>query len=170
MNDYSGMIRKIEAGGFTEQELLNLYVNAQERQADDVLAAVTLQLRERFTRTANRLFGAKQGDAQATLQAVLDDLSAKFDLSANKVGRGVKTGGDMIAGRKYLDLYISYKNAAGEAGLLALVQEEASSELMVCVRTYRTGREAFAEERFQPVAELRQSVALYEERLRAIVP
>ena len=169
MNDHSELIKKIKAGSFNEQELLNLYENSQGQHADDVVAAVTLQLRERFTRTANRLFGVKQGEAQKALQAVLDSLAAKFDLSANKVGRGVKAGGDMIAGRKYLDVYISYKNAAGEAGLLSLFQDQASTELMVCVRTYRTGQEASVSERIRPVAELPQSVALYEERLQAIV-
>jgi hypothetical protein len=170
MKVYSELVRKIEAGGFSERELLNLYTNAQERQIAEVAAAVMVQLRDRFSRTANRVFGAKQADAQSHLEAVLADLSERFDLSANQVGSGVKAGGDMLAGKKYLDLYISYKNASSDGVLLALIQEEASSPLMVYLRIYRTGKEASEVASCWPAVELPQAAALYEERLKAIVP
>ena len=170
MKDYSALIAKIQADEFDKEDLVGLYDNAKERQLDAVAEAAKLQLRERFAREANGKFGAKQTEGQSKLEAVLAGLSAKYDLSANKVGGGVKAGGDMLAGRKYLDSYISYKNASGEGAHLALIQDEASSELMVYLKAYRTGKEASEKEQFWPAADLPQAVASYEERLKVIVP
>lgn len=126
----------------TEKELVNLYNNARERNAGDVMMAIERQMRGQFPRAANRFFGKKESVAIDKLQSVLDKLEGEIDLSKNKIKNGVKPGGDMLGEKKYLNVYASYKNSAGSGALLSLEQDSVDSELMAIVRTYQVGKES----------------------------
>ena len=167
------LVQKVQEGNLTEQELINLYKNSEERDAGGdtvvLLDAIILKLRKKSPKVANRIFGAKQTEAQARLERVLRDLTLMLDLSANRVGKGVKAGGEMIAGQKYVDLYISYKNASNQAVSLSLTQDNAESELVAWVHRYKTGVEPFRNEKSFTLDDFQSAVDEYTMQLTNIL-
>ena len=57
---HTKLIEQIRSGSLAEKELINLYNNAKTRHFPEVMAAAEEQMRARFSRTANKLFGKKQ--------------------------------------------------------------------------------------------------------------
>lgn len=57
---HTKLIEQIQSGSLAEKELINLYNNAKRKNVPEVMAAVEEQMRARFTRTANKLYGKKQ--------------------------------------------------------------------------------------------------------------
>ena len=58
---------------------------------------------------AKRLGGPKDAKAREYLAKVWEQGASRYDLSKNKVGHGVRTGGQMISGNQFIDVYVSYK-------------------------------------------------------------
>jgi hypothetical protein len=131
------LITKIRSGKYTERELINLHQNATTKNAIDVIAAIESQMRDQFPRAANRLFGKKASYAVERLQSVLDKLEAELNLGANKLKNGVKPGGQKIAGKKYLNVYASFRNKSGYGALISMEQETHESELLTEVWSYK---------------------------------
>ncbi|WP_194438822.1 hypothetical protein [Vibrio fluminensis] len=128
----------IKSGTKTDKQLISLYDKlrtAKDTFSDDELTeltrAIEQQLRDRFPRAANRIFGAKDKEVIALLEQVLTQ--CELDLSGNKLGSHVKTGGGRLRGDVYLQTYISYKNTQGQKAELCLEQESFDSELMALV-------------------------------------
>ena len=69
----------------------------------------------------------------------------KFDLSGNKVGQGVKTGGWMINGSRYVDVYLSYKTPEGKNLSIAWIQQEVDSKPYLELLLRHIGREGSGE-------------------------
>ncbi|HEX8961787.1 MAG TPA: hypothetical protein VF801_02180 [Rhodocyclaceae bacterium] len=57
---HTKLIEQIRSGAFAEPELINLYKNAQKRHFPEVAEAAKEQMRARFSRTANKLFGKEK--------------------------------------------------------------------------------------------------------------
>lgn len=145
----SQLIERIRSGTLSEKELINLYNNARDRNAKEVVDAIERQMRGQFPKAANRLFGTKEAYAVQRLQEVLARLEGEVNVSANELKNGVKPGGKKLAGEKYLNVYASYRNAAGVGGYLSMVQDTIDSELYAVVGHYKIGSAGFRqEERF----------------------
>lgn len=56
---HTKLLEQIRSGCFNETELINLYRNALKRHFPEVAEAAEEQMRARFSRTANKLFGKK---------------------------------------------------------------------------------------------------------------
>lgn len=57
---HTKLIERIRSGSLVESELINLHTNATQRHFPEVAEAVEEQMRARFSRTANKLFGKKK--------------------------------------------------------------------------------------------------------------
>jgi hypothetical protein len=77
---------------------------------------------------ATRLGGPKDEQGREFLNALYERIAADFDLSGNQLKNGVKTGGYMINGMQYVDVYISYKTATKKNLSLAWIQKDVESE------------------------------------------
>lgn len=97
-----------------------------DREALD--EAVVNRLRVISPAIATRLGGPKDEQGREFLQSLYERISAKFDLSGNQLKNGVKTGGYMINGTRYVDVYISYKTATKENLSLAWIQNDVGSK------------------------------------------
>ena len=100
-----------------------------------------LEKRVRITqpRLSKILFGPKDDKVRTSLSEFLDELKTTFDFSNNNVGSHVKTGGSMINGTKYIDVYISYKNKDKWHCSFAFVQDQANTNLYIMTRKYQGG-------------------------------
>ena len=100
-----------------------------------------LEQRVRITqpRLSKILFGPKDEAVRTSLREFLDELKTSLDFSNNNVGSHVKTGGSMINGSKYIDVYISYKNKDKWHCSFAYVQDHANSNLYIMTRKYQGG-------------------------------
>ena len=163
------IINKIARGEYPENELIGLKTNATERGYPDVIKAVEFQMRKQFPKAATKIFGAKGDDAKTKLEETNNELMAIFDLSNNKIGKGVKAGGERIKGNAYIDWYISYQNADRCCALLGLIQETVETELKVRVKYYKTGKGKFEEEQFFGMLEYPQAVELYKAHLAKVI-
>jgi hypothetical protein len=124
------LLKKIASSVLTQKELVATLQNAQRHEdisdedRERLIDAVELQLRDRFPRSAKTMFGPVDRQARSLLTGVQRDASERVDLSKNRVLNRVKTGGDMIAGRYHLDVYVSYKNHLGQRLSLDIRQEK----------------------------------------------
>ena len=100
-----------------------------------------LEKRVRITqpRLSKILFGPKDDKVRTSLSKFLDELKTTFDFSNNNVGSHVKTGGSMINGTKYIDVYISYKNKDKWHCSFAYVQDQVDSNPYIMTRKYQGG-------------------------------
>lgn len=94
---------------------------------------------------ATRLGGPKDAEGRDFLQKVYEQASIKFDLSGNKVGQGVKTGGWMINGTRYVDVYLSYKTSEGKNLSFAWIQQEVGSKPYLELLLRHVGRDGSGE-------------------------
>lgn len=131
-----------------------------------LLEKVHVALRQINTRKANELFGAKDVEAKDTLDRIYEYISAKYDFSQNVVNNGVKIGGDMIAGRVYVDVYFSYKNTDKWHTTFAWIQDEPASEAYLKIANYWSGRDnSSLTEKKYTLSEEEQAILHYEEFL-----
>lgn len=163
------LIESIRNGKFSERELINLYKNAETKSATTVMEAVKIKMRADFPRAANRMFGAKESEANALLEDVFRNLAAAHDLTANRLKNGVKAGGEMISGQKHIDVYISYKNGNGVGAFLGLIQDDPESELTARVRYYKTGDGNFQNEQVFQMHDFEQAIEAYKAQLSKVL-
>lgn len=104
-------------------ENVERFQGIDEIQREDLIQLIEERLRSVSPSAATKVFGPKDSEAREYLEQVFGQTSSDFDLSQNQVKNGVKTGGDMIAGRKHLDVYISYKNSDKWRAALAWLQD-----------------------------------------------
>ena len=137
----------IESKNLSATQLRNLFSNVtadkkiSEINRDLLISKLESKLRGTSTRLANTLFGPKDSAARMMLEEAYHKIQGSFDLTSNCVRNGVKTGGDMIAGRAHVDVYISYKNVNGWHVSLGLYQLQVDSPLVCRVRRYNTRKD-----------------------------
>ena len=131
-----------------------------------LLAEVQVALRRTDTRTANKLYGPKEDDAKQKLNQIYSNLTQKYDFSDNQVGNGIKAGGDMIAGRVYIDVYFSYKNKSKWHSTFAWLQDALDQEPYFKVAVYQNSREdASLVDTCFPLHEEDEAICLYQQHL-----
>jgi hypothetical protein len=163
------LIEDIYNGKFSEAELINLYRNASVRGVSAVMEAVKVKMRADFPRAANRMFGAKESEAVAILEKVFHDLSGTLDFTKNRLKNGVKAGGHMLSGEKYIDVYMSFKNASGVGVFLGLVQDSPDSELIATVGYYKTGSDGFRDVKTFQMHDFEKAVEIYRNELSKVM-
>lgn len=135
----------LQSRSFSQEELINLHNNAlnykdiSDVDRETISALIEKRLRVKFPGAAKKIFGAKDTEARETLSRFYEAIETEFDLSANKLKNGLKTGGNVISGEAYLYTYISFKNAENIGAHLALSQHTVENELKVIVHKYKTG-------------------------------
>ncbi len=110
------LLNRVNAGDMTVQQLQNAFENTEKHpdvtdtHREDLIEAITKQMRLRYPSVANKTFGAVNRDSQKKLETYLADLTGRFDFSANGHKTKVKVGGDVIKGETLVNDYISYRN------------------------------------------------------------
>ena len=113
---FKKLIDNINKGQYNQKELINLYKNAQsvnsivDSQKESIIEAIEKSTRLKFPAAAKKMFGAKDSEARDILEKLYSRISGSCNLEKNKLKNGVKTGGGMIAGDCYIQIYLSYKN------------------------------------------------------------
>ena len=167
----------IENKDLKVDELRHMFENANknehitEEEKELLINALEKRLRTKDARVAKSLFGPKDLEARETLQSIYNKLSADFDLSKNKVGAGVKTGGDMIAGRAFVDVYISYKNPDNWNAGLGYVQKSPSENPIFTIKFYHRGENSLEGKEYLefPISELQAAEDTYRSFIRRIL-
>ncbi|MFC0281524.1 hypothetical protein ACFOHK_15510 [Falsigemmobacter intermedius] len=117
--------------------LRNIHANISKHpELDDadrerLTEAVVNRLRVVSPKLAKTFGGPKDGPARIFLQKVYEESAERFDLSGNVLKNGVKTGGLMISGQFYLDVYLSYKTASGLNLALTWLQETPDADAIL---------------------------------------
>ena len=116
------------------KRLKNLHANIdrnpdlEDADREELNEAVMMRLRQVSPSLATRLGGPKDQPGRDFLQGLLDELSEDLDLSGNTIGAGVKTGGGMLSGTKFVDVYISYKSIDGKSISMAWIKDAVDSQ------------------------------------------
>ena len=132
-----------------------------------------LEKRVRITqpRLSKTLFGPKDDKVRTLLRKFLDELKVTFDFSNNYVGSHVKTGGSMINGTKYIDVYISYKNKDKWHCSFAYLQDQANSNSYIMVRKYEGGmmnKESVSQSNYE-IEDIEKAKLVFIENLEEII-
>ena len=136
------------------------------KQRLGILKEFQTALRRTDSRTANKLYGPKEGDAKQKLNQIYSSLIQKYDVSANQVGNGIKAGGDMISGRVYIHVYFSYKNKSKWHSTFAWLQDADDQEPYSKVAIYQNSREdASLVDTCFPLHEEDSAICLYQQHL-----
>lgn len=148
-NRYSKKVNRVlevlKEPEITKQRVLSIYNNAienesiSEEEREAIIGVAEFKIRSSMPNTATRMFGPKDQDARELLQGIYDELSEEYDFSDNCVGNGVKTGGDMISGKSYVSIYISYKNKDRWHMGLSYNQKTSDSDPRFVVAKYHKG-------------------------------
>ena len=122
-------------------------------------------------RLSKILFGPKDEKVRISLREFLEELKVTFDFSNNFVGSHVKTGGSMINGTKYIDVYISYKNKDKWHCSFAYVQDDANSNLYIMIRKYQGGmmnKESVSQSNYE-IEDIEKAKLVFIEHLEEII-
>ncbi len=138
------LVHRIQEDKYNEKQLINLYNNANNKQSlneedkEILVEAIEKNTRLRFPRAAKKIFGAKESLANTMLEKLHQTLLQSIDFTSNKLKTGVKTGGLMISGEFYIDVYMSFKNSDNQGAYISLTQKTIDDELIVTVGRYST--------------------------------
>jgi hypothetical protein len=166
--DKSVLLEKINAGSFSEKELLNLKANAEKGGHQDIADAIYIQMRKSFPRAATKQFGAKGDDVKEMLEKIYDDIRSSFDLTKNLHKNSVKVGGDRISGKIYISLYISYKGDNGHIIALGMTQQDVESELVVDFSARKSGSDTKDIDIKFPIQDLQMAADLFKTHLSSL--
>ncbi|WP_172978570.1 MULTISPECIES: hypothetical protein [unclassified Ruegeria] len=120
-------------------ENVERFKGIDEVQREDLIETIEERLRSISPGVATKVFGPKDSAARECLEQIFLRTASEFDLSGNEVKNGVKTGGDMIAGRKHVDVYISYKNNEKWRAALAWLQDSPGDQAYLRVEKILVG-------------------------------
>jgi len=163
--DKSVLLEKINAGCFSEKELLNLKANAEKGGHQDIADAIYIQMRKSFPRAATKQFGAKGDDVKEMLEKIYSEIRSSFDLTKNFHKNGVKVGGDRISGKTYISLYMSYKGDNGLIIAIAITQQDVDSELEVEFNCRKSGSDTKDIDIKFPIQDLQIAADLFKTHL-----
>ncbi len=176
MYDIEKIIAKINHQDTTYTELQNLYDNVvkslevSEEHRELITETIVNRIWVEFPAKAKKKFGAKDAEARELLRNYHLELEGIFDLSGNILKGGVKTGGHMINGSKFVNVYISYKNNEQYGVSLSIDQATVDSAFEFVVKKYCTKkgdkpktRKKFGANKF------REATELYGRYLREII-
>ncbi len=156
---------------------MQFHVNAErfqgidEIQREDLIQLIENRLRSVSPSAATKVFGPKDSEAREYLAQVFWQTSSEFDLSQNQVKNGVKTGGDMIAGRKHVDVYISYKNKNKWRAALTWLQDTPADVPYLRVEKIQVGTKdkTNEEEALFAVHQVKLAEEKYRQILQAVI-
>jgi hypothetical protein len=177
MADIDRIVGVIEKGELTQIQLGTQYDNVaknksvSETDRERLVEAIEHQLRTNFPRKAKDLFGAKDQAARKVLSNIDSSIKEDLDLSKNKVKDGVKTGGEMISGKKFVSVYLYYKNADDFGTYLVLEQETNQDDLVAVVGYKKVGGDdaGVIEEKSFDLSKLDEIESTYRDFLSRVV-
>lgn len=152
-------------------ENVERFQGIDEVQREDLIQLIEERLRSVSPSAATKVFGPKDSEAREFLEQVFLRTCSEFDLSQNQVKNGVKTGGDMIAGRKHVDVYMSYKNNDKWRASLAWLQDTPTDVPYLRVERIQVGShdKTNREEALFTVHQVDLAEAKYRQMLRAVI-
>ena len=165
---------------YSKKELQTFYENINNEYKKEKITEYEFEIliqelehRVRITqpRLSKILFGPKDEKVRILLREFLEELKVTFDFSNNFVGSHVKTGGSMINGTKYIDVYISYKNKDKWHCSFAYVQDEANSNLYIMIRKYQGGmmnKESVSQSNYE-IEDIEKAKLVFIEHLEEII-
>lgn len=119
---------------------IHRHPDLEDADREELDEAVLQRLRVVSPAIAKRLGGPKDEQGREFLQTLYERIAAEFDLSGNQLKNGVKTGGYMINGTRYVDVYISYKTATKTNLSLAWIQDDVGSNPCLHLLLRRLGK------------------------------
>ena len=142
------ILKLIKNRNYNKKELHTFYENInneydKDKITDHEFEILIQELEKRIRLTQPRLskilFGPKDEPVRKLLEEFLSELKNSFDFSKNNVGSHVKTGGNMINGTRYIDVYISYKNNKKWHCSFAYLQDLVDTDPYLRTRKYQGG-------------------------------
>jgi hypothetical protein len=173
----ANLLEKIKSGSMTVQQLQNIFMNIEkntevtEEQREDLIEAITSQMRKAYPAAANKKFGPVNRDTRQKLEIYLADLCARFDMSENGHKTKVKVGGDVIKGETLVNDYISYKNQKTKVMChLFYIQKDHDTprQLRVAMNKLKAWGQNESERVF-PEASFDEACAVFERYLKSVM-
>jgi len=136
------ILKLIESGKPSEQGYKNLWNNTlkykhiTEYERELVIAALEPIITAFPTKKSRSGSSTKDFKIKELLAKLLTKVSDKFPLENNRVRQGVKTGGAMMSGEKYVAAYFSYKSKEKWHVVFEIQQDSADKDPYIIVKIY----------------------------------
>ena len=170
------ILEDIENKDRTYDQLRNFYQNIHdsdiitEYERENLIEVVEKKIKINFPAKAKKQFGSKDAEAVIVLQDIYAKLDAEFDLSnkeKNAVKSGVKVGGDMISGKKYVCRYFSFKTKETKVNIgFAYNQDAVEDDPYLWIEERFVGQDTKPNQKNFKVHEQHEAIEFYKELLR----
>ena len=122
------MIDDIKAGKYDRKQLENLYSNAERLDRTDLIPVIKESLKEIDSKSYSKRFVKPIRDKVKQIAEEIADSENWANWENNKVGNGVKPGGEMLNGELLAEFYFSYKHESWKkSSYLAVFQRDENS-------------------------------------------
>ena len=148
----------------------NRYISEYDKEC--LIEVVEKKIKINFPAKAKKQFGSKDEQARILLEEIYATLNEEFNLSnpeINDVKPGIKVGGDMISGRRYVCRYFSFKTKDTKVNMgFQYNQETVEDEplLQIYEREVGKGDEGKFEEQSFKIDETNSAIEAYKVYLK----
>ena len=170
------ILEDIENKDRTYDQLRNFYQNIHdseiitEYERENLIEVVEKKIKINFPAKAKKQFGSKDEEAVIVLQEIYSKLDEEFDLSnkeKNAVKSGVKVGGDMISGKKYVCRYFSFKTKETKVNIgFAYNQDTVEDEPYFWIQERHVGQDITPQEQNFKIHEQDKAIEAYKVYLK----
>ncbi|MDE8602296.1 hypothetical protein M3I01_005045 [Marinomonas sp. RSW2] len=131
------MIEDIKSGKYDRKQLENLYSNAERLNRTDLIPIIKESLKELDSRSYSKRFVKPIRDKVKEIAMEIAESENWANWENNKVGNGVKPGGEMLNGELLAEFYFSYKHDSWKkSSYLAVFQREENSAVGYTVQAH----------------------------------
>jgi len=131
------MIDDIKAGKYDRKQLENLYSNAERLNRTDLIPIIKESLKDIDSRSYSKRFVKPIRDKVKQIAEEIADIENWANWTNNKVGNGVKPGGEMLNGELLAEFYFSYKHDSWKkSSYLAVFQREENSAVGYTIQAH----------------------------------
>jgi hypothetical protein len=131
------IINDIKSGKYDRKKLENLYLNAKRLNHTDLIPIIKESLKELDSSSYSKRFVKPIRDKIKEIATEIAESEHWGNWENNKVGNGVKPGGEMLTGKFLAEFYFSYKHESWKkSSYLAVFQREENSSVGYSVQAH----------------------------------
>jgi len=131
------IIEGIKSGKYDRKQLENLYSNAERLGNTELIPLIKGGLKELDSRSYSKRFVKPIRDKIKEIATEIAEAEGWANWENNKVGNGIKAGGEMLNGNLLAEFYFSYKHSSWKrSSYLVVLQEDESSTVKYAVQAH----------------------------------
>ncbi|GBL04790.1 hypothetical protein [Glaciecola sp. KUL10] len=131
------IVEGIKSGKYDRKQLENLYSNAERLERTELIPFIKEGLKELDSRSYSKRFVKPIRDKVKSIAEEIANSEGWGNWRSNKVGNGIKAGGEMLNGELLAEFYFSYKHESWKrSSYLSVFQKNEDSTVRYTVHSH----------------------------------